>query len=215
MTKIIDQKFLDRLREIADQFPSRKKAAAAADVSLDQLQRYLRGDNAPSFFAVARLCHAQNYSLDWLGVGGSHKFYNHPLHENDTRLAIAGMAECGVKGWYNEVIWDNDIEIKIDDPDAFAIIAHGDSMVPEGIQQGHVCICSPQAKPRIGDIIFIKRKDGHTTIKKYEGLSGEWIKLKGYLPREPNQTHQEPYGDQIRQQDVDTLANVVMIKRKL
>jgi len=58
-----------RLRAVCERFGSRSEAARASGVSTDQIGRYLRGTNQPSFEIAARLCRAAGVSLEWLADG--------------------------------------------------------------------------------------------------------------------------------------------------
>ena len=61
--------FFERLKIIIDACGRRKDAAMAAGVSVDQIARYLRGENQPTIQAVTGLCNATGYSADWLISG--------------------------------------------------------------------------------------------------------------------------------------------------
>lgn len=58
-----------RLVRVADLYPSRKDAARMANVSYEQLNRYLRGKSVPPVDVAGRLCHGVRVSLDWLVSG--------------------------------------------------------------------------------------------------------------------------------------------------
>ena len=58
-----------RITTVANLYKDRKSAAGAAGISTDQLARYMRGENQPSFSAMAAMAHPQGISLDWLASG--------------------------------------------------------------------------------------------------------------------------------------------------
>ena len=58
-----------RITIVANLYKDRKSAALAAGISTDQLARYMRGENQPSFTAMATLAHQHGISLDWLATG--------------------------------------------------------------------------------------------------------------------------------------------------
>ncbi len=215
----LDHDFVGRLRHVADLLGNRKVAAKAANVSLDQLTRYLRGENQPAFSAMAGLCEAAGIRLDWLAKGqGLERIEDESLtnldHHRLTSVPMVGMLECGLAGWFQPVNWEIETSLEITDPKAFAVLAHGLSMVPEGIKQGFVCICSPGVPPAKGDVIHVKRTDGYTTIKTFNGLDNEWLYLRGYL--DPDVAGgQAPYDDKIRRDKVAEIATVIFIKRKI
>ncbi len=66
-----------RLRAIEAVFPNRAKAAAAAGVAKSTFQSWLTGERDPSFIALARLCAATGFSLDWVATG------NGPVRRTD------------------------------------------------------------------------------------------------------------------------------------
>lgn len=218
-SETLDGDFIIRLRHVADQLGNRKVAAKAANVSLDQLTRYLRGENQPAFSAMAGLCKAAGIRLDWLAKGeGIDVVEDASLtnisHPRLTSIPMVGMSECGLAGWFQPVSWEIETSLEITDPDAFAVLAHGLSMVPEGIKQGFICVCSPGIPPSKGDIIHVKREDGYTTMKTFIGLDNEWLYLRGYLDSDEEGV-QAPYDDKIRRNKVKQIATVIFIKRKI
>ncbi len=219
LSDVLDKEFVERLRHVADCLGNRKNAAKAANVSLDQLTRYLRGENQPAFSAMAGLCRAANIRLDWLAKGeGFPKNQDETLtnidHRRLTSIPMLGMSECGLAGWYQPIAWEIETSLEITDPKAFAVLAHGLSMVPEGIKQGFICICSPGIPPSKGDVIHVKRSDGYTTIKTFSDLDAQWLYLRGYLDPDDD-GYQAPYDDKIRRDKIFEIATVVFIKRKI
>ena len=131
-------------------------------------------------------------------------------------LAVVGLAECGLKGWYQEGVLDvltarpGDLH----DPEAFAVMAVGGSMRPAGIFPGFLCLCSPQERIDPGDAIYIQRRDGTASIKLYRGGDADWIELAGYRP--PDEAGaQAAYTERLLRNQVVTIAPVVYVKRKL
>lgn len=219
LSDVLDHHFVERLRHVADRLGNRKVAAKAANISLDQLTRYLRGENQPAFSAMAGLCRAAGIRLDWLAKGeGIEAVEDISLtnvsHPRLTSVPMVGMSECGLAGWFQPVSWEIETSLEITDPMAFAVLAHGLSMVPEGIKQGFICICSPGIPPSKGDVIHVKRSDGYTTLKTFNGLDQDWLHLRGYL--DPDEKgDQTPYDDKIRRNKIDQIATVIFIKRKI
>ncbi len=58
-----------RLAQVVKFYQSRKSAADAAEISVDQLLAYERGKNEPKFSVLARLAAPVGVSLDWLATG--------------------------------------------------------------------------------------------------------------------------------------------------
>ncbi len=210
-----DKSYFERLTTVINAYNRRKLAAQAADVSVDQIARYLRMENYPSVQAACGLCEGVGYSIDWLTTGrGNKHFTANSLHAPQP-VPILGLAECGLEGWFDPKLWDSHTTLQLDDKESFAVIAHGQSMRPEGIRQGFICFCSPNTQPSQGDCIFIRSKDGKATIKQYVGMTEDgWLKIKGYLDPDEDRI-QHPYNDQVRLQDIEQIAVVTIIKRKI
>lgn len=213
--------FFDRLRHVADSFPTRREAASAAGISPDQLSRYLRGENQPSFQAMQKLCTAARISLTWLATGeGSREpaDTNVPLSvltvPSSRALPVLSLAESGQIGWYDATELAVATTLEISDPQAFAVVAQGLSLCPEGIQPGFLCICSPLLKPLARDIVHLKRTDGRCTLMMYLKDDADWFYLQAYLDPDKD-NRQPPFQDQLRRSAIESLAPVVMVKRRL
>lgn len=69
MTKSTTQSLAERLRQVADLFPSREAAASAAGVSYPQLNRYLNGTTKIPLVVAMRLAEPFAISIDWIANG--------------------------------------------------------------------------------------------------------------------------------------------------
>jgi hypothetical protein len=214
--------FFDRLRHVADSFPTRRDAAGAAGISTDQLSRYLRGENQPTFQAMKKLCEAAHISLVWLatGDGGREAILdsNVPVSiltlPSNRSLPVHQLAESGQIGWYDATTLAVSATLELPDPQAFAVVAQGLSLVPEGVQPGFLCVCSPLLKPLPRDLVHLKRTDGRCTLMVYLKEDAEWLYLQAYLDPDKNNI-QAPFQDQLRRSAIDSLAPVVIVKRRL
>jgi phage repressor protein C with HTH and peptisase S24 domain len=97
-----------------------------------------------------------------------------------------GFAKCGVHGWGKD---QPDLPALpapdfMNDPSAFYVTASGSSMKPEGIDAGDYCLVSPVQDIREGDRIWIQDKSGATSIKRLGEMTGDRLKLRGWLPVE-------------------------------
>jgi transcriptional regulator with XRE-family HTH domain len=130
-------------------------------------------------------------------------------------VPVMGLAECGLRGWYQRDLLAVTASRPGDfvDPDGFAVMAVGQSMVPAGILQGQLCFCSPRTQPSAGDAVYVERADGAATIKLYRGTEGEWLVLEGWL--DPVEGRREPYTDRLLLATVRRIAPVIYVKRKL
>lgn len=130
-------------------------------------------------------------------------------------IPVLGLAECGLRGWYQRDTLSVTASRPGDlvDPEGFAVMAIGQSMVPAGIVQGQLCFCSPRTAPSAGDAIYVERSDGAATLKVYRGTEGEWLVLEGWL--DPVAGRREPYTDRLLLATVKRIAPVIYVKRKL
>lgn len=131
-------------------------------------------------------------------------------------VPVLGLADCGLKGWYQETPMEISATRPGDllDPEAFAVIAIGASMRPAGIRQGFLCFCSPGIAADKGDSVYVERLDGTAAIKEYVKRDATWLSLGGWL--DPDESgKQERYGDQVRLDQIARLATVVYVKVKL
>ena len=131
-------------------------------------------------------------------------------------IPVVGLAECGLKDWYRreEMAVAASAPPDLADPDAFAVIAVGISMVPEGVLAGHLCICSPAATPAPGDLVYLEERNGNASLKIFDGADAEWIEFRSYLP--PDEAgSQAPYIDKKTRASLARVATVVYVKRRL
>jgi phage repressor protein C with HTH and peptisase S24 domain len=211
---------------------SQKFAARIAGRSVSSLKRYTAGAELPVNVAV-KLAREARVLLEWLCTGmGPMRREPDPsvaiarktesLPDRDIpqdalpSMAVVGLAECGIKGWYQEgamavrAARPGDLQ----DPDAFAVIATGYSMQPAGILNGFLCFCSPRDRYSAGDAVFIETVDRRASIKMVRSEESDWLHLQGWL--DPDERgHQEPYEEKLRRDQVRRVATVIYVKRKL
>lgn len=75
----------------------------------------------------------------------------------------------------------------VDDPNAFALRVHGDSMAPR-FSNGDIVICSPHALPAEGDAVVAKVRGEETSCKVFHLDDGNVI-LSPVNPAYPTQTY--------------------------
>jgi hypothetical protein len=212
-----------RIARIADLYKNRRAAAAAAGVSTDQLGAYIKGENQPRFLTAAALAEEQDVSLDWLASVEApfHKLRRLAKFQEQTGtktqgVMVLGLAECGLKGWYQREPLTVSASRPGDffDPEGFAIIAIGQSMVPAGIFEGFLCFCSPQTSPSPNDAVYVERSDNNVaTIKVFGDMDADWLTLHGWLEEKNGQ--RQPYTERIARSVVRRVAPVIYVKRKL
>src|SRR5215213_824245 len=123
--------FHSRLSQIVDD-ESESSFARRAGIAKSGLNRLLKGGK-PTLDVLIAIANAAAVSVEWLATGAEARPQDVP---------VLGFAECGMKGWYNEVALKvTAYSIAGLTSDAFAVIAVGDSMRPAGIEQGFLCYC--------------------------------------------------------------------------
>lgn len=211
----LSQEFVDRLRIVMDRLGTRREAADIAGVSLDAVIRYLRGENQPGFLVISRLTEAAGVSMHWLSHGQG-PMENNVLHEASSvrGIPVAGFAESKDAGWYTPQSSSMQITLDLPDPNAFAATVHGQNLIPEGIQPGFMCICSPMLKPVSGDIVHLRRNDGLCTLRVFVAEEKDWLVLKAYTDRDGH-NQQRAFEDRVKTSTIQEIAPVVFVRRKV
>lgn len=134
---------------------------------------------------------------------------------------LLGFTGCGIDGWGGTVPYAVTVAPPEIHDGMLAVMASGDSMVPEGIGNGQICFCDPQKEPGIGDAVYIKRTDGLGAIKKFlgTGIVGLYvpedgkIALQGWLSQ--NGGTQKPFFIDVDKDSILTLAPVIYVQRRM
>lgn len=205
-----DPAFAARIQTLVTRAGGQNALARATGLSLGAIQRYLNSGGEPTRGALIRLAAAGNVSVDWLVYGGPDE-HSTPA---PPPVPMYGFAECGLQGWYNPVRYRINATLDWPDPDLFAVVASGLSMVPDGIQPGHVCIVSPGTRAHPGDAVLIRRTDGASTIKRLIRMDDTWVQMQGWLDPDHENGPQTPYTDQVKRSVIDQIAPVIFIKRR-
>ncbi|MGE4293328.1 MAG: helix-turn-helix transcriptional regulator [Desulfovibrio sp.] len=131
-------------------------------------------------------------------------------------VPLAGLASCGLREWGTP----SPLAVRaarpadLNHPDAFAVMATGDSMVPAGIREGYLLYCDPGNPPDVGDAVYVELANKSATVKILEGLDSETLRLRGWLPPD-GQGHQKHYFEETPARLVTRIATVVWVRRKL
>ena len=209
-----DPEFTARLRIMMDRLGTRQQAADIAGVTVDAVIRYLRGGNQPGFVAISKMCEAANISMHWLYHGNGPMELGGSVPQSSVRgIPVSGFAESRDEGWYNPQSSSMQMTLDIPDPKAFATMVHGQNLIPEGLQPGFLCICSPMLKPVPGDIIHLRRNDGLCALRIFVAEEKDWLVLKAYTDRDEKGA-QRGFEDRIKSSIITEIAPVVFVRRK-
>lgn len=204
-------------------------------ISQRTLSRYETGESLPDVKALIAICAATGASIEWLvhgdfpppqkpsaeqspaHDGGLHaESPARKEHAHPADVPVIGLASCGLSGWYNPGPLALRAPVPFGcspAPSLFAVIAVGKSMQPEGIRQGYLLFCDSAVTPDKGDSVYVEKKDGTASIKKYMGQDDQWLQLQGWL--EPDdQGAQKPYVEKVLTEIIGKIACVVLIKLK-
>lgn len=206
--------FTSRLRIMMDRLGTRQQAADIAGVTVDAVIRYLRGGNQPGFLAISKMAEAANVSMHWLYHGSGPTDIGGMVEQSSVRgIPVSGFAESKDEGWYSQQTSSMQMTLDIPDPNAFATMVHGQYLIPEGLQPGFLCICSPMLKPVPGDIIHLRRNDGLCALRIFVAEEKDWLVLKAYTDRDDKGT-QRVFEDRIKSSTITEIAPVVFVRRK-
>lgn len=99
-------------------------------------------------------------------------------------LPHIGFAKCGIDGWADATHVATPLPAPegFDDPDAFYVTAKGQSMLPEGIRDGWLCLVSPATPFKEGDRIWLKDRQGKQALKRLVRQSDTSLLLRGWQP---------------------------------
>lgn len=203
----------ERLREVRQKLSlSQKEMAERLGIGFRSWQDYESGRRIPGSSVVEALCHL-GVNANWLLSGGGDAFAK---TQAAVMLPLRGLATCGMKGWFQQGELLTQIPAPADladDSEAFAVVAQGVSLQPEGIRAGYVCFCSPKLSPKEGDIIYVQDRRGYAAMKVYQGEREGWLHLQGWLPAEGNEC-QKIYVEQRLKSDLICMAPAIYIKRR-
>lgn len=215
MQQPLSKEFVDRLRIVMDRLGTRREAAEIAGVSLDAVIRYLRGENQPGFTVISRLCEAAGISMRWLANGEGPMETHETLESTSARgIPVMGFGESAEKGWFNSQQFSMQVTLDLPDPKAFATSVQGQSLIPEGILPGFLCICSPMLKPVSGDVVHLRRADGLCSLRIFVAQEKDWLVLKAFTDKD-DKGLQRVYEERVKASTISEIAPVVLVRRKM
>lgn len=186
------------------------------------VESILSGKTEPPLSAVLNI--ARFFGLDpaWLAWGDQYGTYTQPAVPllpltgpgGRHSVPLIGLATCDVAGWYNAQAFAINAPLSFEGKgDLFAVVAVGTSMLPDGIKNGYVVYCDTGVEPQNGDAVYVKVKDETASIKRFLKKDAKWCYLQGWLDPEADGT-QKPYTEKRSLAIIDTIACVVMVRRK-
>lgn len=194
----------ERIEKLIDLFDTKKQASELAGVSVEQLKRWTRGLSKPPFTGIAKLCAAQNISLDFIYTGLSPTHADHPENANMPafsdedfalvpQLNIEASAGLGISNGDHEIV-ENHLAFKkswlkrhnINPASASAITVTGDSMDPT-IRNGDTLLIDTSINEIRDNGIYIVVVNGMTMVKRIHLKLNRSITLISDNPNYPSE----------------------------
>lgn len=212
---------------------TKSQAAFAAEfgVHKNSIGAYEREETMPDSAFVLNVCRRNRVNPTWLLTGEGPREWEEvsfpvdtpsmPAGEGDgprvpSRIPVLGLAACGIAGWYNSA----PLALSVSLPGHYAgkgrvlaVIAIGLSMRPDGIRNGYLVFCDAGLAPEKDDAVFIEKRDGSASIKRFVNRDESWVYVQGWLDPDEN-GQQRPYTDQLAPESIKTLAPVVFVQRR-
>lgn len=142
-----------------------------------------------------------------------------PPPQANHAVPLLGFGACSTAGWCGVMTIPVPVEPPVWHDKMMAVMASGESMLPAGIGHGHVCYCDPTKEPVLGEAVFVTQQDGAGTIKLFCGRTvrggSDYVKLQGWLDKKEADGPQKPFSLEVLASDVNTIAPIVYVRRRL
>ena len=102
--------------------------------------------------------------------------------------------------------------VDLDDPQAFYVSCHGDSMVPAGIRPADFCLVSPCAKLEPGQRIWLRDRQGREGLRWLIRLTAAAYEVAAWDAPKPN-GHQDLVPERWERKDVDDRGVILAVYR--
>ena len=210
----MDTALVDRMKLLVERAGGQSALARRSGMSLGAIQRYLRGGE-PTRAAMVRLVQATGVSMNWLIYGLSHEAAeNSETFQPDT-YKLYGLSEEGpARGWFQEVAYRMNATLSWPDPDCFAIVAADNTMAPEGIREGYVCIVSPNTRPNAGDVIFMRDDDNFVAFRTFKSPDYKSVSVSGWFIDNDKENAYVAFEDQMSKSRLKLVAPVIFVQRR-
>ena len=186
------------------QWPSAKDCAAIEKLLGFSLRWVVTGEGDPE---------GADAPTPSIGTGGTASEAKAPAAPPVPMLGFAG---CSVQGIGMVTPFAVAVSPVVFSPRTVAVVASGESMVPAGIANGHVCYCDPELTPMPGEVVFFRSKDGTGALKVYMGQGtreGSHV-FQGWLPVNDEGKRKEFEMD-VDGEQIESIAPVVFVRRRL
>ena len=129
-------------------------------------------------------------------------------------LQHVGFAKCGIDGWADATHVATPLPAPegLNDPDAFYVTAKGQSMLPEGIRDGWLCLVSPATEYHEGDRVWLMDRLGKQSLKRLVRQTDKSLILRGWQPLLDRK--QESFEDERFLSSLEVVHSVVAVFRR-
>lgn len=204
--------FAVRLASLLELYDSRVDASGVAEVTPEQLGRYVtgaRGEGGTAkvpFGVISRLARAKGISLDWLATGEGAREIGAPARGDYVYIAVFdARASSGFGAVFND---DNILEhmaisrsllkgVSAQDKNLAILFNHGRSNEPD-LNDGDALIVDRGIERIIDDAYYIFDRDGALLVKMIERDVRGGIELKSRNPAFTSTTLSKDEAEQIR-----------------
>lgn len=184
-----------RIKAVVDLFSTKAEAARVADISTDQLDRYISGKGEVSLSPVARLAQAKGVRLDWLWSGDDPRQASPAATTLRAESPRAGYAyiplfDLAAKGGPGGRVVEQELvvdalafkedwirqELHVRPDDLRLIYVEGDSMEPD-LRAGDIVLLDHTDTSARREGIYVLRMDGALLVKILQRLPGGVVKV--------------------------------------
>ncbi len=204
--------FAERIDYLCRKIGSAKELSERTGISLRAIAKYRGGESEPSRVNLLAIAEATKSDVGWL-VSGQDVEKIPYINMPEQTIKMVGFASCSIRGWGKQTDMEQDFTFNIPDPNAYGVVAVGNSMLPMGIRQGAICIISPNSTVNKNDIVYVERQDGTASIKKFISRDQNSVTLQGWLEPEEEEK-QKPYTDRLSLSIIKSIHPVLWIKSK-